>query len=48
MSIHKRISYLKSFVRIIGYLMLVIHFNFGVATLIVSEVFGLMEEQWEK
>ncbi len=44
MSVHARISYIKSTVRILGYATLLIWPIVGVFALIVAEILGIVEE----
>ncbi len=48
MSIHAKISYVKSIIRIIGYLTLIYSLKVGVILLVVSELLGIIEEIYEK
>lgn len=48
MTYHKQMSQIKSWLRIIGYVFLLINFLEGVLILIASEIFGLLEERKEK
>lgn len=42
--LHTKISYLKSVVRMLGYLLLVINLELAVVILIISEIIGIAEE----
>jgi len=44
MNLHKKISYLKSTIRIIGYLALIINIYLAVVILVASEILGYVEE----
>jgi hypothetical protein len=47
MNYHKKISFLKSTIRIIGYLLIPFSLLFAVITLVVSELLGYLEEMKE-
>lgn len=42
--LHQRISFIKSGVRILGYISLPFAFSYGVILLIISEAIGILEE----
>jgi hypothetical protein len=44
MNYHKKASYAKSLIRIIGYLLLIPYPIFAVGALLVSEILGVAEE----
>lgn len=44
---HQTISFIKSFIRIIGYIGLMFNLNIGIFILIVSELLGFYEEVGE-
>ena len=48
MSFHKTVSWVKSIMRIIGYIMLIIKFPVGVWVLVFAELAGMVEEGKEK
>lgn len=48
MSFHKQMSYLKSVVRIVGFLFLIVDFRLGVLLLVLAEAIGIAEEVEEK
>ena len=41
---HKQISFIKSGIRIVGYILLVPNLTLGMIVLVVSEVVGILEE----
>jgi hypothetical protein len=44
MTLHTKISYLKSFARILGYLALLVDIKVAVVVLVGSELLGIIEE----
>lgn len=48
MSLHAKISYIKSFIRIIGFLFLIKSIILGSIILIIAELVGILEEFYEK
>lgn len=44
---HKNVSYIKSTIRIIGYILLPISLLWGAVILVVSEILGYLEEIYE-
>jgi len=47
MTKHKKISLIKSYIRIIGYILLVFNIYLGILILIISELLGIIEEKYE-
>ena len=41
---HQQISFLKSGIRILGYIVLLFNLNVAVSLLVISEVIGILEE----
>lgn len=48
MSFHKKVSYVKSFIRIIGYSFVPFNLIVGAGLLILAELIGVVEERDEK
>jgi len=48
MSYHKKISLIKSTLRLIGYLLLLVQPTWAIGVLVLSEVLGILEEAKEK
>lgn len=48
MTLHAKISFVKSVTRMAGYVFLIINFFAGIVILLMSELLGLIEEIYEK
>jgi len=42
--LHQTISFIKSFIRIIGYISLLVNIPTGISILVISEIIGVCEE----
>jgi len=47
MKFHKKISLIKSIIRIAGFILMLVSFPLAIGILILAEVFGILEEQYE-
>lgn len=47
MNYHKKMSFLKSLIRLIGYAVLVFNLSIGAVLLMLAEVIGIAEEKEE-
>lgn len=47
MTKHKKISLIKSYIRIFGLLVLVFNIALGSLSLIIAEILGIIEEKYE-
>jgi len=45
---HKRISFIKSLIRMVGYLVAISELSTGLIILLIAELLGIVEEHYEK